>query len=145
MTLDLENFTPFASLAGGALIGVASGLLWLGAGRIAGISGIFGGMLSGGKELPWRSAFVIAMVISGLLVSLLMPEWFTPAPGSRGPLVVAAAGLLVGFGTRLGSGCTSGHGICGLSRFSARSTVAVVTFMAAGFLTVLLTNGVLGG
>lgn len=137
MTLDSYAFTPWSALAGGVMIGLAAGMLVLLNGRIAGISGIAGGLLklvSG--DLGWRLAF-----LGGLLASALAWQWFDGAPhihvdASFGTLVVA--GLLVGLGTRYAGGCTSGHGVCGLSRFSLRSLVATLVFMAAGFVTVLL-------
>ena len=137
MHIDFSAFTPWAALAGGALIGLAAVLLALFNGRIAGISGIVGALLpprrSGGA---WRYAFVIGMLAAPLLYS-----WFAPVPASSSPVgwpVLVIAGLLVGFGTRLGSGCTSGHGVCGLSRLSARSLVATLCFMATGFATVFV-------
>lgn len=131
-----------AALAGGALIGLASGLLMLWLGRIAGISGIFHGAVEPGSGLPgeraWRVAFVAGLVGAGALMNLAVPT--DPAalsvlpPGPRAAWLVLA-GLLVGFGTRLGSGCTSGHGVCGLARLSPRSLSAVMCFMAAGIVT----------
>ncbi|MBM1142590.1 YeeE/YedE family protein [Alcanivorax sp. MM125-6] len=144
MTVDWTAFTPWTALAGGLLIGVAASALWLLAGRIAGISGILGGVLAPvSGDLGWRLAF-----LAGLLVS---PWLYTLAAGPA-PLEVKAstpvliiAGLLVGYGTRLGSGCTSGHGVCGLSRLSPRSLVATLVFMGAGFITVYVTRHMLGG
>jgi uncharacterized protein len=135
--IDWTHFTPWSSLAGGLLIGLAVAMLLLLNGRIAGISGIVGGLMNPQPgELGWRAAFVIGLVASPLVYLLL-----APLPAVRidadSPVLVLA-GLLVGWGTRFGSGCTSGHGVCGLSRFSPRSMVATATFMAAGFLTVFL-------
>ncbi|MDX2091567.1 MAG: YeeE/YedE thiosulfate transporter family protein [Kofleriaceae bacterium] len=122
---------------GGVLIGAASALLLLLHGRIAGISGIVGGLLQPATgERAWRVAFVGGLLASGLLVALTHPTAIGAA--TRSPIVLVAAGLLVGFGTRLGSGCTSGHGVCGLARFSLRSFVAVATFMTTGAITAML-------
>ena len=132
MSIDWQSFTPWASLAGGILIGAAAGLLILFNGRIAGISGIIGGLFQPKKgDISWRVAF-----IAGLFGAPLIYRLFTELPAiqidaSYGILI--AAGLIVGLGTRYGTGCTSGHGVCGLSRLSPRSLVATITFMAAGF------------
>jgi len=142
MTIDWSAFTPWSALSGGVLIGIATAMFALLGGRIAGISGIVGGLLGPSRgEVAWRAAFVI-----GLVGAPLIYEHFATLPMARvdapsGALV--AAGLLVGLGTRYASGCTSGHGICGLSRGSARSFAATATFMAAGFITVLLLRHVL--
>jgi hypothetical protein len=129
------------ALAGGAFIGVAASLLLLWTGRIAGISGIAGGLLRPTRgDIGWRVAFIGGLVGGGGLLAWLAPATVAVrSPGSLGLVVVA--GLLVGYGTRLGSGCTSGHGVCGVSRLSPRSLVATVTFMVAGALTVLLVHG----
>lgn len=137
MTLDLESFTPLASLAGGMLIGAAAWLLIVFCGRIAGISGIIGGLLSSRtSDKGWRLAFVAGLVGSPWLYRLAepLPEITVTTPWWG--LIIA--GLLVGTGTRYASGCTSGHGVCGLSRLSRRSLAATVTFMAVAFLTVWL-------
>ena len=132
MSIDWQSFTPWASLAGGILIGAAASLLILFNGRIAGISGIIGGLFQPQKgDISWRVAF-----IAGLFGAPLIYRLFTELPAiqidaSYG--ILLAAGLIVGVGTRYGSGCTSGHGVCGLSRLSPRSLVATITFMAAGF------------
>ncbi|TVQ97889.1 MAG: YeeE/YedE family protein [Deltaproteobacteria bacterium] len=145
----MENFTPFASTIGGLLIGLAVAAMLLFSGRITGISGIYRGALTGdGGEGGWRFAFVGGLVVGGLLLALLYPGAFALPEGApfdtgRSVAAVGVAGLLVGFGTRLGSGCTSGHGICGISRFSQRSIIATVTFMATGAVTVFLFNHVL--
>jgi len=141
----MENFTPISGLMGGILIGAASVLLLIANGRIAGISGIVGGLLTPrAGELAWRALFVLGLVLGGIVWQL----------GSARPLpldfqastpVMIIAGLLVGFGTRLGSGCTSGHGICGISRLSARSIAATLVFMASGVITVFIARHVLGG
>lgn len=137
MTIDWNHFTPWASLAGGILIGIAASMLVLLNGRVAGISGILGGLLVPSRsDIAWRVAFV-----GGLLAAPWAYLLFAPAVAPRvdagfGTLIVA--GLLVGLGTRYGSGCTSGHGVCGLSRLSPRSLVATGAFMVAGFVTVYL-------
>nr|WP_314900438.1 YeeE/YedE thiosulfate transporter family protein [uncultured Deefgea sp.] len=136
MQIDYAHFTPLASLAGGALIGLSAGLLILLAGKIAGIAGIIGGLVNGASDRTWRLLFVI-----GLLASPWVWQLFAPLPDlnmvASTPWLIVA-GLLVGIGTRYANGCTSGHGICGLSRFSIRSLAAVGAFMAAGFVTVYI-------
>ena len=135
MTIDWTNFTPWASLAGGLLIGLAAVLLVAFNGRIAGISGILGGMLSLPKgDSAWRLAFLLGLVAAPLVLGLAAPLPAVQVDAGTGTLVVA--GLLVGLGTRYGAGCTSGHGVCGLSRRSPRSLVATAAFMLAGFATV---------
>lgn len=130
-------------LAGGVLIGLAAAMLMFFHGRIAGISGIVGGMLTGDRR-PWRWLFVAGLLAGGLGCVLLMPGQFTfEIDRSYGALI--GAGLLVGVGTRMGSGCTSGHGVCGMARLSQRSIVATLTFMATGVGTVLLVNLAFGG
>lgn len=131
----MTEFTPIASTIGGLLIGLSAILLLALNGRIAGISGILGGLLAAPPgDRAWRAAFLAGLFGGGLLTFAWMPRAFgvTPAPL---PILVLA-GLLVGFGTRMGSGCTSGHGVCGLSRLSPRSMVATFTFMAMGAITV---------
>ncbi len=141
----MEHFTPFASAIGGALIGLSATVLLLFNGRIAGISGIFAGALfPGGEREPWRWAFVAGLLLGGLGMALLFPSMFS-VTYDRSIWMVAIAGLLVGVGVRMGSGCTSGHGVCGLSRFSPRSLVATLTFMATGAITVFLVRVFLGG
>lgn len=143
--MDMENFTPLASTAGGALIGLSASLLLLSHGRIAGISGIFAGLLTGNvHDKLWRLMFVGGLLVGGLILTLLQPNFFAINVQRSTPLVLLA-GLLVGFGTRLGSGCTSGHGICGISRLSPRSLTAVGTFMAAGMATAYVVNHVILG
>ena len=135
MTIDWINFTPWTSLAGGALIGIAAALFILFNGRIAGISGILGGLLKPARgDTLWRLAFIGGLVAAPLVYNVVaaLPEATIEADTAT--LVIA--GLLVGLGTRYGSGCTSGHGVCGISRLSPRSLVATVFFMAAGFATV---------
>lgn len=135
MSINWNAFTPWSSLAGGMLIGLAAALLVLFNGRIAGISGVLGGLLKPVRgEVGWRAAF-----IAGLAGAPLVYALFSALPALQidaGYLALTVAGLLVGIGTRYGSGCTSGHGVCGLSRLSARSLVATATFMGAGFVTV---------
>lgn len=136
----MEVQTWITAAIGGGIIGLASALLLAFNGRIAGISGITGGLISPTRgEVSWRLMFLIGLLGGGILMAFLMPEAFTASP--RSTFWVVAAGLLVGFGTRLGSGCTSGHGVCGLSRFSPRSLVATLTFIGAGMVTVALFNG----
>lgn len=137
-------FTPAMSLAGGLLIGLAAALMWATQGRVAGVSGALGGLLTPTPgELGWRAAFVAGLVAGGLVCGLLMPAQFTPAATS--PATLIAAGLIVGVGTRMGNGCTSGHGVCGLARLSTRSLAAVLTFMATGAATVFVMRHVVGG
>lgn len=128
------------ALAGGVMIGAAASLLLIAQGRIAGISGIVGSLLPPtARDLDWRLAFLGGLVLAGIVGAIVAPA---AIGASVRPLsVVAVAGLLVGFGTRLGSGCTSGHGVCGLSRFSGRSLVAVMTFMATGAITAWIAGG----
>ncbi|WP_338522979.1 YeeE/YedE thiosulfate transporter family protein [Pseudomonas batumici] len=135
MTIDWLNFTPWSALAGGALIGLAAGLFVLANGRIAGISGLLGSVLQRGSE-GWGEK---ALFLLGLLLAPLLWGVFHGLPTIRfetGLPGLVLAGLLVGLGTRYGSGCTSGHGVCGISRLSPRSMVATLCFMAAGFATV---------
>jgi uncharacterized membrane protein YedE/YeeE len=142
MGIAWTSFTPWASLAGGLLIGMAVALLLLFNGRIAGISGIVGGLLRPVRgDVTWRAAFVAGLVAAPLawLVVAALPRLHVAADT---PTLVVA-GLLVGIGTRYGSGCTSGHGVCGLSRGSWRSLVATATFMAAGFVVVFVVRHVL--
>jgi uncharacterized membrane protein YedE/YeeE len=137
MMIDWASFTPWTALAGGALIGLAASLFVLFNGRIAGISGILGGLLEWpAGDIAWRLAFLLGLIAAPLAWSL-----FAPLPAVRieaGTATLVAAGLLVGLGTRYGAGCTSGHGVCGLSRLSPRSLVATASFMAAGFATVFI-------
>jgi len=143
MTIAWASFTPWTALAGGLLIGLAAALLVLFNGRIAGISGIVGGLLRlrGHGDLAWRAAFVAGLVMAPLawLVFAALPRLHVAA----GTPTLVVAGLLVGVGTRYGSGCTSGHGVCGLSRGSLRSLAATATFMAAGFVTVFVVRHLL--
>jgi uncharacterized membrane protein YedE/YeeE len=141
----MANFTPLSAAIGGALIGLSAALLMLSTGRIAGISGIVGGLI--GWNVPdrdWRIAFIVGLILaplSGSLAGYVVAEPQMPASWA----VIVIAGLLVGFGTRLGGGCTSGHGICGVARLSPRSLVATAVFMAVAIVVVAITRHVLGG
>lgn len=131
----MSQFTPFSALAGGILIGLAVSLFLFAYGRIAGISGVFGGLFdSSSDDKGLRLTFLAGLVIAGLFARLVYPS--AVASGERSLLVAAVAGLIVGVGTQLGNGCTSGHGVCGISRMSRRSIVATLTFIATGMLTV---------
>ncbi len=150
----MEHFTPISAVFGGLLIGLASAILWLGNGRIAGISGIFGQLLPPGRTVLWRLVFLVALVLGALAASWLIPGLgvggpsgqparLVEAPAGWGvPTVVwlAVAGLLTGFGTKVGNGCTSGHGVCGLARLSLRSLVAVLVFFSVAIVTVTITG-----
>jgi uncharacterized membrane protein YedE/YeeE len=141
----LHEFTPWTALAGGALIGLASAsVFWL-QGRLAGVSGICGKLFAPTRgDFAWRLLFVIGLAAVGAVGVRLAPQAFSTLRAP--PLArVAVAGLLVGFGTQLANGCTSGHGVCGLSRVSPRSIAATLTFMSTGALTVLVLRHVLGG
>jgi uncharacterized protein len=137
MTIDWNAFTPWPALIGGMLIGLAAAMFALLNGRIAGISGILGGLVKPTRgDIKWRLAF-----IGGLIVAPWAYRLFSALPTVQidaGYVALAVAGLLVGVGTRYGSGCTSGHGVCGLSRLSLRSLAATLTFMGAGFVTVFV-------
>jgi uncharacterized protein len=146
MTIDWLHFTPWASLAGGILIGLATALLLLANGRVAGISGILGGLLrpavASSGDIAWRVAFILGLFVAPLV-------WLTmgampPAQIDHSPALLTIGGLLVGIGTRFGSGCTSGHGVCGIARLSPRSLLATTCFLAAGFVTVFVVRHVLG-
>ena len=143
MTVDWNAFTPWHATIGGVAIGLAAAIFVLFNGRIAGISGILGGLLKPVRgDVGWRIAFVAGLVGAPLAYALFAA---LPSPQiDAGYLVLAAAGLLVGVGTRYGSGCTSGHGVCGISRMSLRSLIATASFMAAGFVTVFVVRHVLG-
>lgn len=134
-------FTPYSSLAGGILIGLSASLLLITHGRIAGISGVLGGTLAG-RDLGWRILFLVGLVGGGVLFALIRPQSF-PTSHAYSTVGVIAAGLLVGFGTRLGNGCTSGHGVCGIGRVSPRSIVATLIFIATGAATVYVARHVL--
>ena len=144
----MEHFSPVSASIGGALIGLSAALLWLGNGRIAGISGIFGQLLPPARTVAWRLVFLVALVGGTALAAWLFPAlgnaprlvtppgWFT----AGAPVWIAVSALLTGFGTRIGNGCTSGHGVCGLARLSQRSFVAVVVFFVVAILTVTITG-----
>ena len=137
MTIDWTHFTPWASLAGGILLGLASALFILVNGRVLGISGILGGLLRPrAGDAGWRIAFIAGMLAAPAVWALFMAPVVPRI--DAGPAVLVVAGLLVGWGTRYGSGCTSGHGVCGLSRMSPRSLVATLAFMGTGFATVFV-------
>ena len=143
MTIDWNHFTPWSALAGGGLIGISVALLILLNGRVAGITGVIGGLFKPTKDdAAWRIAFTFGLIIAPIIWLLFgkLPEITIDA--NYGLLVVA--GLVVGFGARLGSGCTSGHGVCGISRLSPRSIVATFAFMGTGFLTVFIARHLLG-
>ena len=141
----MANFTPLSAAIGGALIGLSAVLLMLLTGRIAGISGIFGGLLNqGSSDKGWRIAFIAGLILAPLVAGMIGHGMATPQlPASW--IVIIAAGLLVGFGSRLGGGCTSGHGICGVARLSVRSIAATTIFMLTAIATVAITRHVLGG
>ena len=148
----MESFTPLTATIGGSLIGLAAAVLWLGNGRIAGISGIFGQLLPPAQTVVWRLVFLIALVAATFVTARLFPGlgaggdrpallvvppdgWNIPAP-----VWLAISGLLVGLGTKIGNGCTSGHGVCGLARLSLRSLVAVLVFFGVAVVTVAVTG-----
>ncbi|WP_298213216.1 YeeE/YedE thiosulfate transporter family protein [Acidovorax sp.] len=144
MLIDWTHFTPWTALAGGLLLGLAAALFLLFNGRVLGISGIVGGLLRPrADDIGWRLALVLGMLVApglyGLFAGAVPPPRIDAGWG-----MVVVAGLLVGVGTRYGSGCTSGHGVCGLSRLSPRSLVATLAFMGAGFVTVFIARHVLG-
>ena len=142
MTIDMLSFTPWTALAGGMLIGIAAAMFLLLNGRVAGVSGIIGGLLRPSlPDLGWRAAFIAGLVLAPTLYGafVYLPALRIEANYST----LIAAGLLVGVGTRYGAGCTSGHGVCGLSRLSARSLLATALFMAAGFATVYVVRHLL--
>ncbi|MGZ5092304.1 MAG: YeeE/YedE family protein [Burkholderiales bacterium] len=137
------TFTPVSGFLGGTLIGLAAVLLLLANGRIAGVSGIVGGIMSRTQgDVSWRVSFVVGLWLGALIYWAARAQMFDVETVAPWP-VMLIAGLLVGFGTRMGSGCTSGHGVCGIARFSKRSTVATVVFMAAGIATVFVTRHLL--
>lgn len=145
----MENFTPISSLIGGLLIGLSAGLLWIANGRIAGIAGILGNVVPVREnEVGWRLVFLASLAVGAGLTwffgSSIIPSLKIVAPTQSTPLwLLIIAGLLVGVGTRLGNGCTSGHGVCGLARLSRRSFAAVLTFMLLGVVTVTIVRHVI--
>lgn len=144
MTIDWNAFTPGMALLGGGLIGLSAAIFVLINGRVAGISGILGGLMTAARgDRGWRVAFLVGMIAAPWLYhwTVGLPEAVIEADT---PMLLLA-GVLVGIGTRYGSGCTSGHGVCGLSRFSPRSLVATLTFMAAGFAMVYVVRHAIGG
>ncbi len=144
MTIDWIHFTPWMSLAGGALLGIASAAFILVSGRVLGISGILGGLLMPRRgDTSWRVSLLLGMVLAPVTLSLLAPDLISAPRIEAGSGTIVAAGLLVGLGTRYGSGCTSGHGVCGLSRLSPRSLLATLAFMASGFAMVYLVRHIL--
>jgi len=141
----MHNFTPLTSLSGGILIGVSASAMLLLQGKIAGISGIFAGILKPAEgDTLWKLWFVAGLIAGGVLLRIFLPGAYNFGEVRSYP-VLMVAGLLVGFGTRLGNGCTSGHSVCGMSRLSPRSLVATVTFIATGAIVVYFVNHVLGG
>ena len=144
----MEHFSPISASIGGALIGLSAALLWLGNGRIAGISGIFGQLLPPARTVVWRLVFLVSLVGGAFLAAYLFPAlgnapqlaappaWFT----GGAPIWIATSGLLTGLGTKIGNGCTSGHGICGLARLSTRSITAVAIFFGVAMVVVMVTG-----
>ena len=145
MSIDWTNFTPWASLSGGIILGLASAIFILVTGRILGISGILGGLFPPKVgDTTWRIAFMLGLFAAPAVFHALVPVQYITAPRiEASDFLVVAAGLLVGIGTRYASGCTSGHGVCGLSRLSPRSLVATASFMGAGFITVYVMRHVI--
>jgi uncharacterized protein len=140
----MEEFTPWASTLGGVLIGTSAAIMLIALGRIAGVSGILGGLLARpAGDSAWRFAFVLGLVLGGLGMYAVSPQLFAVRTG-HGLTTVAMAGLLVGLGTRMGGGCTSGHGVCGIGRGSRRSIAATLTFVVTGMLTVFVVKHLLG-
>ncbi len=141
----MENFTPYSALAGGLLIGLAASLLLLANGRVAGISGIAAGALVRSSDArAWRLVFLAGLAAGGLVIRIASPQP-NPVAMVAGTPAILLAGVLVGFGTRLASGCTSGHAVCGVARLSPRSLAATATFMLTGALTVFAIRHLLGG
>jgi uncharacterized membrane protein YedE/YeeE len=140
----MEHFTPGSATIGGVLIGLSAAVLWLGLGRIAGISGVVGGLLTPrAGDIAWRATFLAGLVLAPVLYGIAggdLPELVI----QNSSAVVVAGGFLVGFGTRLGGGCTSGHGVCGVARLSPRSLAATILFMASGFATVFVARHLIG-
>ena len=144
----MENFTPLSAAIGGVLIGLSAALLWITMGRVAGISGILGGLIGGmgtirSRDIVWRLAFLAGLVAAPLLYRFCGGTLPEPSVATA-PGLLIAAGLLVGFGSRLGSGCTSGHGVCGLARLSRRSLAATALFMGSAAVTVFVVRHLIG-
>ncbi len=140
----MENFTPYSALAGGVLIGISASLLLLFNGRLAGISGIMGGLFGASSgDKAWRALFLIGMIVAGAAYQWLFPGSFQDRPNFPLPLLLIG-GFIVGFGTRMGSGCTSGHGVCGIGRLSMRSIIATLVFMVSAAITVYIIRHIFG-
>ena len=140
----MENFTPYSAFSGGLLIGVSSLLLLLFNGRIAGISGMMSGLIKAPRnEIYWRAAFLAGIVLGAFLFHQIKPDFYQSRINFPIPFL-ALGGFLVGFGTRMGNGCTSGHAVCGIARLSLRSIVATAVFMTTGFMTVFVVRHVIG-
>jgi uncharacterized membrane protein YedE/YeeE len=141
----MENFTPLSALIGGAMIGLSAAILWAGNGRVAGISGIVGGLVTpAAGDTGWRISFLLGLVAAPLVYWAAGGGVPSITISSSLPLLMAG-GFLVGFGTRLGGGCTSGHGVCGMARLSPRSLTATLVFMAAGFAATFAVRHLVGG
>lgn len=139
----MENFTPVSALVGGALIGTAMVLLFWFNGKIAGISGLIGGVINGhADDKSWRILFLAGLVLSGLIYHFYIPDIYSGMPVHSTPILMLG-GFLVGFGTRMGNGCTSGHGLFGIARLSKRSIVATLLFMSSAIVTVYLLRHIL--
>jgi uncharacterized membrane protein YedE/YeeE len=140
----MHHFTPMLGLFGGALIGLAAAMLMLLTGRLAGVSGVLGGLVAASSDRAWRIAFIAGLVAAAIVAPLFGAP--SPAhPASSSLLLFAIAGLFVGFGSRMGNGCTSGHGVCGFARLSARSLIATLVFMGVAVATVAIHRHGLGG
>ncbi len=142
----MHHLTPLSGFLGGALIGLSAALLMLLMGRIAGISGIFGGLLApNASDRGWRVAFIAGLIAAPLLASFFSGAALPSPTMPASMIMIVIAGMLVGIGSRMGGGCTSGHGVCGIARFSARSLIATAIFMAAAIATVAIARDVIGG
>lgn len=141
--IDFEAFTPWLALSGGALIGLAAATLWLGLGRIAGISGIAGSLLEGGGDKAWRALFLLG-IVGGAMVAHLASDGMIESRSGYSWWLLLPGAFLVGLGTRMGSGCTSGHGVCGISRLSIRGLTATGVFMATAVATVFVVRHLAG-
>ena len=142
--MNVPTSDLLAGLAGGLIIGAATSFMLLFSGRIAGVSGIIGGLLPATRgDIDWRAMFLAGLLVGGVILRFIYPAAF-PATIDASPMTLIGAGLLVGFGTRMGNGCTSGHGVCGIGRMSRRSLVATITFLLSGMVTVYITHHLLG-